>query len=292
MKIVIFAFLVIIFTQIQIASADEYIIHSGDHYSKPYKEFPFMGERIDISVRFDDSAKYDFTGDAIPDQQDTNKLFGFADCKGSHLQNSARLGWRYYQGQLEILGFTHRGGKFYVEPITAIQMNQIYRASISLSTDRRQYIYEFNGVKVSMDRGCQDEDAIGYYLYPYFGGNQTAPHDVTINVDEVSRTGSATIGLPYPNPIINYQVNFKASAFEDVQLYLKLYDMSGRTVWNSPRQQLMTSIDTPMNYGLPHSLASGMYLAMPVTVLSDGTELPAAIANQMEQKVLKIMVLH
>lgn len=171
-------------------------------------------------------------------------------------------------------------------------MNQTYRASISLSPDRKQYIYEFNGVKVSMDRGCEDDSAIGYKLYPYFGGNQAAPHDVNINVEEVDQTGPATIGLPYPNPAVNFKVNFKANAFEDVQVYLKLFDMSGRTVWKSPKDLLPAFQETTLHYDLPISLASGMYLALPITVQSDGSELPAAIANQTIQKVHKIMVIH
>ncbi len=272
--------------------ADLYTIPAGDHYATPYKEALFWGKRMDIAVSFDESAMYEFTGDSAVDNQDVNKLYGFADCKGLHERNSARLGWRFLRGQLEILGFTHRGGKFYSQYITAIQMNQTYRSSISLSPDRKQYIYEFNGVKVSMERGCEDDSAIGYKLYPYFGGNQVAPHDVSINVEEVDQTGPATIGLPFPNPAVNYKVNFKANAFEAVQVYLKLYDMSGRTVWNSPKVSMPAYEETTLQYELPHSLASGVYLALPVTVQGDGTELPAAIANQTTQKVHKILVIH
>jgi hypothetical protein len=36
-----------------------------------------------------------------------------------------------------------------------------------------------------MDRGCSGGSLASYQLYPYFGGDETAPHDITILIDEL-----------------------------------------------------------------------------------------------------------
>ncbi len=287
------AFFLFVLTQIiQIqAQATLFTIHEGDHYSTPKVVRVFRGDRMDLSVGFDESARYDF-GPNQPDQADTNKLYGFSDCRSGHMTNSARFGWRYFEGQLQIMAFTHKNGVFSSKYITSIEPNQTYQASISLSADHERYVYEFNGVTTEMERGCDDRVAFGYHVYPYFGGNQTAPHDVRIRVDLGDEVGPAWVDLPYPNPVVDRKFKLKVNASKSVYLYLKVYDVSGRLVWNSPRLPVQAGSEVALGFEVPLGFASGLYLAVPVTVDESGTELRAGLTNRTSENALRILVLH
>ena len=43
-----------------------------------------------------------------------------------------------------------------------------------------KYVFELDGVKTMMPRGSNTPTAEGYLLFPYFGGDETAPHDIVI----------------------------------------------------------------------------------------------------------------
>ena len=244
-----------------------------------------------MSVAFDDSAHYQFTGAAVTDQLDTNKLYGFADCKSLDvLENSARFGWRDNNGQLEIMTFTHRNGVFYPAFLTAIDTNRPYNASITLSDDKQYYIYDFNGVTSQVLRGCNDSYIWGYHSYPYFGGQQVAPHGVTIRVDVGDEAGPAYVELPYPNPAMNGNFKLNVKAYADFNFFIKLYDMLGKLVWVSDRTNFKTDQQTVVSYSINGRFAAGMYTAVPITELIDGTELRAGITNQSKSDSFKVIL--
>jgi hypothetical protein len=62
-------------------------------------------------------------------------------------------------------------------------LDRFYDYNIKLSSDRKKYVFSFNGQQVEMERGCSKNKATGYRLYPYFGGNQVAPHKITIELN-------------------------------------------------------------------------------------------------------------
>ena len=273
------------------SKATLFTIKKGEHYSSQKPIRVFAGKKMDISVTFDESAFYQFTGDAVNDQIDTNKLYGFSDCKSVHTQNSARFGWRDHDGKIEIMAFTHRNGSFFTEPVTMIEPNQTYNASISISEDNRHYIYDFNGIKTTVQRGCDDHLALGYHLFPYFGGNQSAPHDVTIKVDVNEETGPAFADLPYPNIVHDRQFKMKVNSYAQLNFYLKLYNTLGQLVWKSEKVSFQAE-QKILTFQIQPYLASGMYFIVPITQLPDGTELRAGITNRSPYDSFKIMIIH
>ena len=46
------------------------------------------------------------------------------------------------------------------------------------------YLFTVNGIKMSMPRMSKTLKGSGYRLYPYFGGDETAPHDITIRIND------------------------------------------------------------------------------------------------------------
>ena len=67
--------------------------------------------------------------------------------------------------------------------MTAIQIGTEYTCSIKVSGDH--YIFSVNNITTQMARESQTSEASGYKLFPYFGGNETAPHEIDIWIKEL-----------------------------------------------------------------------------------------------------------
>lgn len=155
-----------------------FTIPSGAHNSILRNE-SFTGSGIDIKVIFDESAIY--TLDEVSDQADINKLVGFSDCAQDHQSESARIGWRWFNNELQILAYTYREGDLSFELMGAIPLNE----EIDLSIRAIGEAYNFTGEgleSISMPRASSCESGENYWLWPYFGGDQVAPQTITIKL--------------------------------------------------------------------------------------------------------------
>ena len=132
---------------------------------------------ITFKAIFDSSAIY--TTDDPNNQYDVNKLYGISDCGCDHQYYSMRLGWRWLNDSLEILWFKHMHGHFTFEKLKTINLNQSYDYTITLEDS--SYIICVDGICDTTTRGCDDVYR-HYYLYPYFGGDEKAPHDIKIRI--------------------------------------------------------------------------------------------------------------
>lgn len=157
-----------------------YLIRSGAHYatSNPLKKT--TTDRLKLEVTFDSSAIYTTTDPA--NQGDINKLYGMADCGTLHQTNSARFGWRWYNNQLEIHAYTYLNTK---RQSTYIGTVELGKASIcELEFGDKMYTFWLDGKQVTLPRACSGAGE-GYQLYPYFGGDEVAPHDIRIIIREL-----------------------------------------------------------------------------------------------------------
>jgi hypothetical protein len=153
-----------------------YKIKSGRHRSNT-AYCTTKRDHISFEAIFDESAQY-ITDD--PDNQyDVNKLYGLSDCGSSHTKNSIRFGWRWLNDSLEILWYKREDGNFSFGNITTIDLNTSYYYTITFTDD--SYILNVNGIEVEVDRKCSGTFK-KYYLYPYFGGDEKAPHNITIRI--------------------------------------------------------------------------------------------------------------
>ena len=153
-------------------------IDVGEHKSITRIE-SFTGSGINATVVFDSTAIY--TLDVLNDQADINKLVGFSDCAQNHQSESARFGWRWYNDELQILAYSYLEGDLNFELMGAIPLNQEINLTLRIVGDR----YEFTGDGLeskSMTRTSDCESGENYWLWPYFGGNQRAPQDITIRL--------------------------------------------------------------------------------------------------------------
>ena len=164
----------------QASSFHYYRIPRGEHYSQQgiytkveYTELRFL-------VKFDSSAIYKTLN---PDNQfDINKLYGFSDNDAHHHEFSARIGWRWSKEALRLFGYIYNNGIARSEEITTINIGAENDCAIKISGD--SYIFSVNGKTIIMPRTSTGPVANGYKLFPYFGGDETAPHDIHIWIKE------------------------------------------------------------------------------------------------------------
>ncbi len=116
-------------------------------------------------------------------QADINKLFGFADCASHHQTNSARFGWNWENGAMHIHAYCYAGTLRSYTELGTVALNKAFDCKLYVLPDK--YVFELEGKKDTMARGCADNTAIGYKLLPYFGGNEPAPHDVRVKIREM-----------------------------------------------------------------------------------------------------------
>jgi hypothetical protein len=151
-----------------------FLIKKGSHKSSHSLCYTDK-KSVSFFIEFDGSCVYQ-TVDA-ENQSDVNKLIGISD-GFSHVRNSARFGWRYLDGKLELLGYTHFDGKFDFQKICDIEIGREYQCKIEIG---EEYFFSVEEKSISMKR-FPKSSGFNYYLWPYFGGNETAPHDITIRV--------------------------------------------------------------------------------------------------------------
>jgi hypothetical protein len=132
-------------------------------------------------VKFDSSAIYQTIDPS--NQYDINKLFGFSDNNGLHHVFSARIGWRWSDNALRLFGYIYNNGVQENKEIAAVSIGKEINCKIkSTSTN---YIFTVDGNTIAMPRLSTTPMAKGYQLYPYFGGDELAPHDITILIKEL-----------------------------------------------------------------------------------------------------------
>lgn len=155
-----------------------WVIKKNNHYPESGSYSSFNGKVLQFKTIFDSSAIYKTK--LAANQNDINKLYGAADCGTHHHDNSARFGWRWNGKTVEIFAYNYvnKARKFVKLGDAAIGQENNY----SISTDSKNYIFKFNNKVTTLSRHCSTSSFSGYLLYPYFGGDETAPHDIRIHI--------------------------------------------------------------------------------------------------------------
>ena len=156
-----------------------YKIKEGKHSSAKMIR-TLVSDLLEFECRFDSSAVYQTS---IPQNQgDINKLYGFSECNQTHQKNSARFGWRWFNDKLEIHAYVYNHGVRSSEFIKSVEIGSVSKYRIEISGDK--YLFSVDGVSVEMDRTSKCNTGLYYMLYPYFGGDETAPHDIKIYIKD------------------------------------------------------------------------------------------------------------
>jgi len=153
-----------------------FTIRKGQHRSTYALNYS-KDTAFDWNVIFDSSAIYQ-TVDST-NQMDINKLIGWSDCGDNHTENSIRFGWRWLNDELEIHWFKHENGSFSFDKICNVSLCTEHDYGLII----RDWDYQMmvDGTCVWIPRNCPYEGK-RYQLYPYFGGDETAPHNINIKI--------------------------------------------------------------------------------------------------------------
>ena len=162
-------------------------IKKGKHDASGLHVRPYLGKRI-ISwrVNMDISCLYKAIND---DSNDLNKLCGVSF--GHHHKNSLRFAWTpdfNRPGQFMIYAYWYAEGQRRSLYIANISHNVDFDLEIILDHPTVAFVAmkpnpvfsdEKRSVFVNFKVPCP---SIGYYLWPYFGGNNAAPHEMSIDL--------------------------------------------------------------------------------------------------------------
>ena len=139
-----------------------------------YAELKFL-------AKFDSSAIYTTTDPGR--QNDINKLYGFSDNNTTHHQFSARFGWRWSNNALRLFGYIYNDGLNDFKELGTVALGKENICAIKVTPTA--YYFLLNGKTDSLPRTSTTIKAEGYKLYPYFGGNESAPHTINIFIKEL-----------------------------------------------------------------------------------------------------------
>ena len=164
----------------------KYTIQKGNHECDQRTVTSVSGTSMNFTARFDSSAIYPAVITDYNHAYDVNKLYGFSEGLNNQY-NSARIGWRWLDGQLQLLAYVYVNGKLLRDPITydppfikTVAIGAEINCSIAVSGT--SYVFTVDGVVVTTPRGTSAGKYQGYRQYPYFGGTLTAPHLITIYI--------------------------------------------------------------------------------------------------------------
>lgn len=122
------------------------------------------------------------------DDLDINKLFGFSF--GMHHKNSIRLGWRPSSTssyKMEIFYYLYNKGVRTYHYLCDIDCHKTN--DVTITCDYKNNCFDISvvtpdgfSIKKQKVKFVYPKFKIGYYLFPYFGGNKTAPKTMHIFV--------------------------------------------------------------------------------------------------------------
>ena len=159
-----------------------YRIRAGQQYCDQSALVFTPKTTLSFSATFDNSAIY--VSQLPENQNDINKLYGFSDCNTHHSIASARFGWKLARQRFAdicLLLSQRRTGLAGVGRGASkhgLRLPAQYRG-------RELRFSPFRDNKTVIARGCTlVESTQRYLLYPYFGGDEVAPHDITIAITD------------------------------------------------------------------------------------------------------------
>ena len=165
----------------------EFIIKEGKHYSKGFNFGFNKNNYLKFEAKFDNSCLYSFNDNDI---YDINKLFGYTTMWYHHYQ-SARIGWRCLDGEnIQLLTYSYNAGHRHNgehDFLGQVKPNEIFTCTIEDKEYAYKYTFEKEGEEPSIffDNKEPDWFPFKYFLFPYFGGNKTAPHDMKFYINKL-----------------------------------------------------------------------------------------------------------
>lgn len=172
----------------------KYTVKKGKHDFSPWQFKIYWKKRnyIKYNIRFDSTCRYDL-GDE--DQEDMNKLFGlgyFSGFKSITHTDSARFGWNYNKEKdvIQIFSYCYVNSQRlynYSKPICYCNIDEDYEFCLGISMSNYHFIvWDKDDVlsKGSESIPYNHSKKLSFLLTPWFGGNESAPNDMSIYMEK------------------------------------------------------------------------------------------------------------
>jgi len=158
----------------------KYKIKKNNHYSYNIPRLFISKEitKVNVEIKFTDSCLYSYKNH---DSFDINKLYGWSE--GYHKNNSFRIGWRGTGNMIEVFAFMHENGKILYSKLGDFLPNIYY--SFEMEVTNEVFKLSYFDQKVFIFRKSSRKCKLGYVLFPYFGGNNKAPHDIHLEITKL-----------------------------------------------------------------------------------------------------------
>lgn len=164
-----------------------YTINAGNHYANGTNfGIHSSGQTVFKTAVFSPNCIYDLGN---VNQADINKLYGFSvGLFSGNDYNSARFGWRWSipKEKIELLAYVYVNGVRINEwdadtLLASVDTGSETFTEIAVLPNQYQFKTVSNCVTIIkyLPRGGS---GAGYNQYPYFGGNEVAPHTMTIEL--------------------------------------------------------------------------------------------------------------
>ena len=155
----------------------KYTILTGQHYCDRTNYEPFNSNQLTVKVKFDSSAIYKSSDNV--NQLDVNKRIGFSEGTDHHL-NSARIGWGWSKNALRLYAYVYADSARFIKELTTVSIGTENLCKITI--EEKQYVFTVGNKQLSVPRALTGPAVAGYHLFPYFGGDETAPHTISIYI--------------------------------------------------------------------------------------------------------------
>lgn len=165
-------------TSVATNSFTKYTIRKGQNYADGNAYKAVETSEMKFIVKFDSTAVYKTV---LPENQyDINKLYGFSDNNTDHHQYSARFGWRWSNNALRLFAYIYNNGSVLSREVKAVNIGEEVFCKIQVTST--SYLFTINDYTERFPRMATTTQAKGYQLYPYFGGDEVAPHNVYVYI--------------------------------------------------------------------------------------------------------------
>ena len=168
----------------------KYLIKQGEHYPKGFHLGITFRPSIIFEAYFDANCLYDLKGG---DNYGINKLYGFTATYYQHKQ-SARFGWRCLDGKnIQIVTYTYNQE---TDILGTVKPQELFTCGIVDLEESYLYAFKkeskssesfYHNAKQILVSGKPDWFLFHYKLFPYFGGNQPAPHNMNIYIKNITQ---------------------------------------------------------------------------------------------------------
>ncbi|MCC6721760.1 MAG: hypothetical protein IT243_06115 [Bacteroidia bacterium] len=166
---------------------DKYCIPEGLHISHIFPSFHKNVNSLDFNFCFSNNCIYDLKDD---DNRDVNKLYGLGFGINHH-NNSIRIGWNCEKknGNIQLHAYYYNNSKRNIAYICEVKTKVICHCVLSFDRVLNKFfIYvkdDEKTINAEFKFDFKECKKWGFKLYPYFGGNKTAPHKMSLYLKDI-----------------------------------------------------------------------------------------------------------